>query len=134
MTIRILTMLVALCLCVGASPALAKEHLPKEKSVELRIGELDPRMQRALAAALKDLGIEMTPAMTYKGDTTGCPSNCNDSYSGGMCRCTTGDDGKCPSGTSNPGTGNECTTTKSKGVVTGGGLKQPLQVETSTGF
>lgn len=108
---------------------------------DLRAGtpwkELDPELQKELMVKLKDIFpegdviSERRPPIgleARKGDTTGCPENCNGSYSGGMCRCTTDDDGNCPEGTSNPGTGDECTVKKKSYNVIVPGLENSVRV------
>lgn len=112
-------------------PAAAQETVPG-----ITWEELDPKLKKQLLRLLKkfdggDVISERNPPLglaAKKGDTSGCPSSCNDSYSGGMCRCTEDEDGNCPGGSSNPGTGNECTTTKDSYKVIMGGRKEPLRL------
>lgn len=119
-----------LLLAMMLAPAGAGE---RGKPVPLK--QLPTELRMFILDALKSQGIKGNGAMTYASDATkNCPSNCNDSSGGGYCFCGTEKDGSCPKDTEKTGPPDnpECKVKnpgKGTGVVSGGGLAQPIKIE-----
>ena len=100
------------------------------KEGRYQIGKLPPELQKLVYMGLRDKGVEGNGKMMLYITTSDCPSNCNDKVAGGSCLCDK-EDGKCPEGSSPVGgdnPGKECRHTPDRGIVSGGGLADPVQV------
>jgi len=130
--IRVLSFALILMLGFGSSEGFADKHkAPESKRFKVQVLKLPPQLRRPLVAYLKEKGIEVTDAITLAASTDDCPSTCNDSAGGGFCYCKPDDEGNCPSGTEKGGTPDDpyCKAKMEKGVISGGGINDPLEVQ-----
>jgi hypothetical protein len=124
--LRVLILALVLAVGFGAAPTA----MAGEKGFKIKVLELPPEIRKHVLNALKSKGIEPNKNMTLSATTDKCPSSCNDSASGGYCRCDPDDKGNCPGGTEKQGApGSEyCRVRIPKADVSGGGLKDPVQI------
>ena len=107
----------------------------QQRAKPVPLKQLPTELRMFILETLQEQGIKGNGAMTYAATSTkDCPSTCNDSSGGGFCFCEREEDGSCANGTEKTGTSDnpQCKIKnpgKGTGIVSGGGLDQPIKIE-----